>query len=205
VNEEVPDSLLDKRIIMLDLAAMIAGTKYRGEFEDRLKKVIGELEQDKNIIVFIDELHLIVGAGAAEGSMDAGNILKPSLARGKIRMIGATTIDEYSKYVEKDAALERRFQPVQVPETTVGETIAILKGLRKHYEKFHGVKVSDEVVADTVQFAKRYINDRYMPDKAIDLLDETSAHLRVNKGKTPPELRQLQKELKLTNTELKTR
>jgi ATP-dependent Clp protease ATP-binding subunit ClpC len=202
VNEEVPDSLLDKRIIMLDLAAMIAGTKYRGEFEDRLKKVIGELEQDKSTIVFIDELHLIVGAGAAEGSMDAGNILKPSLARGKIRMIGATTVDEYSKYVEKDAALERRFQPVQVPETTIGETIAILKGLRKHYEKFHGVKVSDEVVGDTAQFAKRYINDRYMPDKAIDLLDETSAHLRVNKGKTPPELRQLQKELKLTNTRI---
>jgi ATP-dependent Clp protease ATP-binding subunit ClpC len=202
VNEEVPDSLLDKRIIMLDLAGMIAGTKYRGEFEERLKKVIAELEQDKNVIVFIDELHLIVGAGAAEGSMDAGNILKPSLARGKIRMIGATTTDEYSKYVEKDAALERRFQPVQVPEATVGETLAILKGLRKHYEKFHGVKLSDEVLTDTVQFAKRYINDRYMPDKAIDLLDETSAHLRVNKGKTPPELRQLQKELKLTNARI---
>jgi ATP-dependent Clp protease ATP-binding subunit ClpC len=202
INEEVPDSLLDKRIIMLDLAGMIAGTKYRGEFEDRLKKVIAELEDDRNVIVFIDELHLIVGAGAAEGSMDAGNILKPSLARGKIRMIGATTTDEYSKYVEKDAALERRFQPVQVPEATVGETLAILKGLRKHYEKFHGVKVSDEVLSDTVQFAKRYINDRFMPDKAIDLLDETSAHLRVNKGKTPPELRQLQKELKLTNTRI---
>jgi ATP-dependent Clp protease ATP-binding subunit ClpC len=202
VNEEVPDSLLDKRIIMLDLAGMIAGTKYRGEFEERLKKVIAELEDDKNVIVFIDELHLIVGAGAAEGSMDAGNILKPSLARGKIRMIGATTTDEYSKYVEKDAALERRFQPVQVPEATVGETLAILKGLRKHYEKFHGVKLSDDVLTDTVQFAKRYINDRYMPDKAIDLLDETSAHLRVNKGKTPPELRQLQKELKLTNTRI---
>lgn len=201
-NEEVPDSLLDKRIVTLDLAGMIAGTKYRGEFEDRLKKVIAELEQDKNTIVFIDELHLIVGAGAAEGSMDAGNILKPSLARGKIRMIGATTTDEYTRYVEKDAALERRFQPVQVPETTVPETLAILKGLRKHYEEFHGVKVSDEVLADTVQFAKRYINDRYMPDKAIDLLDETSAHLRVNKGKTPPELRQLQKELKLVNTRI---
>ncbi len=202
VSEEVPDSLLDKRIIMLDLAGMIAGTKYRGEFEDRLKKVIAELENDKSTIVFIDELHLIVGAGAAEGSMDAGNILKPSLARGKIHMIGATTTDEYSRYVEKDAALERRFQPIQVPETTVPETIAILKGLRTHYEQFHGVKVDDEVLIDIVQFAKRYINDRYMPDKAIDLLDETAAHLRVNKGKTPPALRQLQKELKLINTRI---
>ena len=202
VNEEVPDSLLDKRIVTLDLAGMIAGTKYRGEFEDRLKKVIAELEQDKSIIVFVDELHLIVGAGAAEGSMDAGNILKPSLARGRIRLIGATTTDEYGRYVEKDAALERRFQPVQVPEATPSETYAILKGLRKHYEEFHGVKVNDEVLEDTVQFARRYINDRYMPDKAIDLLDETAAYLRVNKGKTPPELRQLQKELKLVNTRI---
>src|SRR3990167_4852749 len=167
VNEEIPDSLQDKRIITLDLAGMIAGTKYRGEFEDRLKKVIAELEQDNRVIVFIDELHLIVGAGAAEGSMDAGNILKPSLARGKIHMVGATTTDEYTRYVEKDAALERRLQPVQVPETTPSETLAILKGLRKHYEEFHGVKVDDEVLSDTVQFARRYINDRYMPDKAI--------------------------------------
>jgi ATP-dependent Clp protease ATP-binding subunit ClpC len=202
VNEEVPDSLVEKRIITLDLAGMIAGTKYRGEFEERLKKVIAELEQDKNVIVFIDELHLIVGAGAAEGSMDAGNILKPSLARGKIQMIGATTTDEYTRHIEKDAALERRFQPIQVPEATPSETLAILKGLRKHYEEFHGVKVSDEVLDDTVQFARRYINDRYMPDKAIDLLDETSAYLRVNKGKTPPELRQLQKELKLVNNRI---
>jgi ATP-dependent Clp protease ATP-binding subunit ClpC len=145
INEEVPDSLLDKRIITLDLAGMIAGTKYRGEFEDRLKKVIADLEKDTNVIVFIDELHLIVGAGAAEGSMDAGNILKPSLARGKIQLIGATTTDEYTKHIEKDAALERRFQPVQVPETTPAETLAILKGLRKHYEEYHGVKVNDEV------------------------------------------------------------
>lgn len=202
VNEEVPDSLLDKRIVTLDLAGMIAGTKYRGEFEDRLKKVIAELENDKSTIIFIDELHLIVGAGAAEGSMDAGNILKPSLARGKIHMIGATTTDEYTRYVEKDAALERRFQPISVPETTVPETLAILKGLRKHYEEFHGVKVDDEVLADTVGFAHRYINDRYMPDKAIDLLDETAAYLRVNKGKTPPQLRQLQKELKLVNNRI---
>jgi ATP-dependent Clp protease ATP-binding subunit ClpC len=202
VNEEVPDSLLDKRIVMLDLAGMIAGTKYRGEFEDRLKKVLTELEDDKQTILFIDELHLIVGAGAAEGSMDAGNMLKPSLARGKIHLIGATTTDEYTKHVEKDAALERRFQPIQVPEATPSETFAILKGLRKHYEEFHGVKVNDEVLEDIVQFARRYINDRFMPDKAIDLLDETAAYLRVNKGKTPPELRQAQKELKLVNARI---
>jgi len=202
INEEVPDSLIDKRIVTLDLAGMIAGTKYRGEFEERLKKVIAELEQDRNTIIFIDELHLIVGAGAAEGSMDAGNILKPSLARGKIQLVGATTTDEYSRYVEKDAALERRFQPVQVPETNPIETFAILKGLRSRYEEFHNVKVADDVLEDTVQFARRYISDRYMPDKAIDLLDETAAYLRVNKGKTPPQLRQLQKELKLINTRI---
>jgi ATP-dependent Clp protease ATP-binding subunit ClpC len=202
VTEEVPDSLLDRRIVMLDLAGMIAGTKYRGEFEERLKKVMGELENDKKTIVFIDELHLIVGAGAAEGAMDAGNILKPALARGKIQLIGATTTNEYNKHIEKDAALERRFQPIQVPETTPAETLAILKGLRRHYEEFHNVKMSDEVLEDTVTLAKRYINDRYMPDKAIDLLDETAAHLRVDKGKTPPEVRKLQKELKLVNTRI---
>lgn len=197
VSEDVPDSLLDKRIVLLDLASMIAGTKYRGEFEERLKKVMAELESDRKTIVFIDELHLIVGAGAAEGAMDAGNILKPALARGKIQLIGATTTVEYTKHIERDAALERRFQPIQVPETSVPETVAILKGLRKHYEAFHGVKVSDEVLEDTVTLAKRYISDRFMPDKAIDLLDETAAHLRVDKGKTPPEVRKLQKELKL--------
>lgn len=199
IAEDVPDMLLDKRIVMLDLAGMIAGTKYRGEFEERLKKVMAELEKDRNTIVFIDEMHLIVGAGAAEGAMDAGNILKPALARGKIQVIGATTTAEYTKHIEKDAALERRFQPVQVPETSVPETIAILRGLRKHYEEFHGVEISDEVLEDTVNLAKRYISDRYMPDKAIDLLDETAAHLRVDKGKTSPEVRKLQKEQKLVN------
>lgn len=199
VAEDVPDSLLDKRIVMLDLAGMIAGTKYRGEFEERLKKVMSELEEDNNVIVFIDELHLIVGAGSAEGAMDAGNILKPALARGKMQLIGATTTTEYTKHIEKDAALERRFQPVQVPETTIAETLSILKGLRKHYEEFHGVTVDDEVLSDIVTFADRYINDRFMPDKAIDLLDETAAHLRVDKGITPPEIRTLKKELKLVN------
>ncbi|HUB92917.1 MAG TPA: ATP-dependent Clp protease ATP-binding subunit, partial [Verrucomicrobiae bacterium] len=202
VAEDVPDSLLDKRIVMLDLAGMIAGTKYRGEFEERLKKVMSELEDDKRTIVFIDELHLIVGAGAAEGAMDAGNILKPALARGKIQVIGATTTAEYTKHIEKDAALERRFQPIQVPEANQAETLAILKGLRKHYEEFHGVTISDDVLEDTVTLAKRYINDRFMPDKAIDLLDETAAHLRVLKGKTSPEVRKLQKELKLVNARI---
>ncbi len=202
IAEDVPDSLIDKRIITLDLAGMIAGTKYRGEFEERLKKVMGELEKDNRSIVFIDELHLIVGAGAAEGAMDAGNILKPALARGKIQLIGATTTAEYTKHIEKDAALERRFQPIQVPETTPSETFAILKGLRKHYENFHGVTFSDEVLEDAVTLAKRYVNDRYMPDKAIDLIDETAAHLRVDKGKTTPEVRALQKELKLVNTQI---
>ena len=197
VSEDVPDSLQDKRIVVLDLAGMIAGTKYRGEFEERLKKVIGELERDTRTIIFIDELHVIVGAGAAEGALDAGNILKPALARGKIQVIGATTTAEYTKHIEKDAALERRFQPIQVPETTIPETIAILKGLRKYYEKFHGVTISDDVIEDSVTLAQRYINDRFMPDKAIDLLDETAAYLRVDKGRTSPEIRRLQKELKL--------
>lgn len=202
IAEDVPDSLMDKRIVILDLAGMIAGTKYRGEFEERLKKILSELENDTRTIVFIDELHLIVGAGAAEGAMDAGNILKPALARGKIQVIGATTTSEYTKHIEKDAALERRFQPVQVPEATPAETLAILKGLRKHYEAFHGVTIGDPVLEDIVNLAKRYVNDRFMPDKAIDLLDETAAHLRVDKGKTSPEVRSLQKELKLVNTRI---
>lgn len=197
VNDDVPDALIDKRIVILDLAAMIAGTKYRGEFEDRLKKVMRELENDTNTIVFIDEIHQLVGAGSAEGSMDAGNILKPALARGKIHMIGATTTAEYTKYIEKDAALERRLQPIIVPETNEPETLAILRGLKKHYEDFHGVEISDEVLVDTVHLASRYIQDRFMPDKAIDLLDEAGAHLRVEKGKTPPKLRKLQKEIKV--------
>jgi len=197
VADSVPDALLDKRILVLDLAAMLAGTKYRGEFEDRLKKVMNELEEDDNTIVFIDEVHQLVGAGSAEGSMDAGNILKPALARGKVQVIGATTTDEYTKHIEKDAALERRLQPIIVPETSESETLAILRGLRKNYEDFHNVRMSDEVLIDTVRLAGRYIQDRFMPDKAIDLLDETAAHVRVNKGITPPKVRELQKEMKL--------
>lgn len=197
VDEEVPDSLLDKRVVMLDLAGMIAGTKYRGEFEERLKRVMEELVEDKSVIVFVDEMHLLVGAGAAEGAIDAGNILKPALSRGVIQMIGATTTDEYTKHIEKDAALERRFQPITVPEATVNETIAILRGLKPHYEKYHGVKIDDELLVDTARLAKRYINDRYMPDKAIDLLDEAAAQVKIDRGKTPTEQRKLQKELKL--------
>jgi ATP-dependent Clp protease ATP-binding subunit ClpC len=202
VNEDVPDSLIDKRIIMIDLAAMVAGTKYRGEFEERLKKVITELETNSKAIAFIDELHLIVGAGAAEGAMDASNILKPALARGKMQIIGATTTSEYTKHIEKDAALERRFQPIQVPETTYTETVAVLKGLKKHYEDFHGVRISEDVIEDAVTLAKRYINDRYMPDKAIDLIDETSAHIRVMNSKTSPDIRKLQNELKLLEVKI---
>lgn len=202
VADDVPDALLDKRIVMLDLAAMIAGTKYRGEFEDRLKKVMKELEDDDKTIVFIDEVHQLVGAGSAEGSMDAGNILKPALARGKIQMIGATTTNEYTKHIEKDSALERRLQPIVVPESTNKETLAILRGIKKHYEEFHAVTISDEVLQNTVHLSSRYIQDRFMPDKAIDLIDETAAHLRVDKGKTPPRMRELQKERKLVQLKI---
>ncbi|MEM6997830.1 MAG: ATP-dependent Clp protease ATP-binding subunit [Patescibacteria group bacterium] len=197
VAEDVPDSLLGKRLVMLDLAGMIAGTKYRGEFEDRLKKVMEELVADDSTIIFIDELHLLVGAGAAEGAIDAGNILKPALARGKIQVIGATTTAEYTKHIEKDAALERRFQPITVPETNKQETLAILRGLKEKYEEYHGIEIDDMILQDTVNMAHRYINDRFMPDKAIDLLDESAAHLRVDRGKTDPKLRRMRKELGL--------
>lgn len=199
VSENVPDSLIDKRVVMLDLPGMIAGTKYRGEFEERLKKVISELSDDDKTILFIDELHLVVGAGAAEGAIDAGNMLKPALARRKLQLIGATTTQEYTKYIEKDSALERRFQPIIVPETTPAETLSILKGLKKHYESHHSVVISDEVLSDAVYLSKRYIPDRYMPDKAIDLIDEASALVRTEKMKANPEYRALQKEVKLMN------
>lgn len=196
VAEEVPEHLLDKRVYTLDLAGMIAGTKYRGEFEERLKKLVEEITNDKSLIVFIDELHLLVGAGAAEGAIDAANMLKPALARGTLRMIGATTLDEYRKHIEKDAALERRFQTIIVPEPTVKETQAILKGLKHHYEEHHGVEVADDVLDEIAELAKRYINDRFMPDKAIDVLDETAAQVKVDRGKAPIEARKLARELK---------
>jgi len=194
--EEVPDNLLDKRILMLDLAGMIAGTKYRGEFEERLRRIIDELSNDDQTIVFIDEIHLLVGAGAAEGAIDAANMLKPALARGKLQLIGATTLDEYKKHIEKDAALERRFQTVQVPEPSVQETVAILRGLKRKYEEHHGIRISDEVLAEAAQMAKRYISDRFMPDKAIDLVDESASYARIDRGKATPELRKLKRELK---------
>lgn len=197
VKEDVPDSLLDKRIVALDLAGMIAGTKYRGEFEERLKRVMKELIEDKNVIVFVDEMHLLVGAGAAEGAIDAANILKPALSRGTIQVVGATTTDEYRRYVEKDAALERRFQPIMVPESTLSETIAIIKQLKPHYEAYHGVTIEESVVDKAARYAQRYINDRFMPDKAIDLIDEASAHARVERGKTSKEQRMQLRDIKL--------
>lgn len=201
-HEDVPDHLLDKRVIQLDLAAMIAGTKYRGEFEERLKKVITELKAQKNVVVFIDELHLLVGAGAAEGALDAANMLKPALARGEIHLIGATTLDEYRKHIEKDSALERRFQTIVVPEPSTKDTVAILKGLKGHYEKHHGVKIADELIDDAVYMADRYISERFMPDKAIDVIDEAAALVRVKKGRKPSKLRDFTRQLKNLNEKM---
>lgn len=201
-NEDVPEHLLDKRIIQLDLAGMIAGTKYRGEFEERLKKVVSELQEQKNIIVFIDELHLLVGAGAAEGALDAANMLKPALARGEIRLIGATTLDEYRKHIEKDTALERRLQTIVVPEPNLKDATAILKGLKPYYEKHHGVMIDDEVIEDAVYMADRYISERYMPDKAIDVIDEAAARVRVKSGRKPSKLRDYMKQLRGLNEKM---
>lgn len=201
-GEDVPEHLLDKRIIQLDLTGMIAGTKYRGEFEERLKKVMSELEEQKNVIVFIDELHLIVGAGAAEGALDAANMLKPALARGKVRLIGATTLDEYRKHIEKDTALERRLQSVMVPEPKLKDTVAILKGLKSYYEKHHGVSISDEVIEDAVYMADRYVSERFMPDKAIDVIDEAAARVRVKTGHKPSKVRDYMKQLKSLNEKM---
>lgn len=201
-TEDVPEHLLDKRIIQLDLAGMIAGTKYRGEFEERLKKVVAELQEQKNIIVFIDELHLLVGAGAAEGALDAANMLKPALARGEIRLVGATTLEEYRKHIEKDTALERRFQTIVVPEPKLKDTIAILKGLKPYYEKHHGVAISDEVIEDAVYMADRYVSERFMPDKAIDVIDEAAAKVRVKTGHKPSKVRDYVKQLKNLNEKM---
>ena len=197
-KEDVPDNLLDKKVIMLDLAGMIAGTKYRGEFEERLKAIMQEIASDPRVIVFIDEIHLLVGAGAAEGALDAANILKPVLARGTMRVIGATTIDEYQKSIEKDAALERRFQSVQVLPPSLSETVEILQGLKPKYEAHHGVAIDDTVIEQTVQLSERYMSERFMPDKALDLLDETAAHIRVERSHMPDSQRQLLKQIKLS-------
>ena len=201
-REDVPDHLLDKRLIQIDLASMIAGTKYRGEFEERLKKVMSELQQQKNAIIFIDEIHLLVGAGVAEGTIDAANILKPALARGELRLIGATTSEEYRKYIEKDSALDRRLQTIIVPEPSIKDSIAILKELRGRYEKHHGVSISDEVLEGAVYMADRYISERFMPDKAIDVLDEAAALVRVRSGRKPSKLRDYTSQLKNLNEKM---
>ena len=195
INNEVPETLRDKRVMTLDMGTVVAGTKYRGEFEDRLKKVMDEIRQAGNIILFIDELHTLIGAGGAEGAIDASNILKPSLARGELQCIGATTLDEYRKYIEKDAALERRFQPIQVDEPTVDETIQIIKGLRDRYEAHHRVKISDEAVEAAAKLSDRYISDRFLPDKAIDLIDEAGSKVRLRSYTVPPNLKELEDKL----------
>jgi ATP-dependent Clp protease ATP-binding subunit ClpC len=195
VAGDVPDILLNKRVLTLDIGSLVAGTKYRGEFEERLKKIIEELRNTNDAVLFIDELHTLVGAGAAEGAIDAANILKPPLARGELQCIGATTLDEYRKYIERDAALERRFQPVMVEEPTLEQTIDILMGIRERYEQHHKVTISDEAVRAAADLSSRYITDRHLPDKAIDLIDEAASRVRLRHASAPPELREAQKDL----------
>ena len=194
INNDIPEILKNSHIISLNMSAVVAGTKYRGEFEERLKKVLDEVKKHDNWILFIDELHTLVGAGATEGSMDAANIMKPALARGELHCIGATTLKEYKKYIEKDAALERRFQPVKVGEPTVSDTIAILMGLRDRYEAFHKAKITDEAIKKAVELSSRYITDRFQPDKAIDVIDEASAKVRMEASSAPDELKQKEEE-----------
>lgn len=195
VAGEIPETLRGKRVMTLDMGTVVAGTKYRGEFEDRLKKIMDEIRQAGNIILFIDELHTLIGAGGAEGAIDASNILKPALARGELQCIGATTLDEYRKYIEKDAALERRFQPITVDEPTSEEAILILKGLRDRYEAHHRVKITDEAIEQAVKLSDRYITDRYLPDKAIDLIDEAASKVRLSSYTVPPDLKELEKKM----------
>ncbi len=196
ISLDVPDNLLNRRVIALDLGSLVAGTKYRGQFEERLKVVMKEISQAGNIILFIDELHTLVGAGAAEGSIDAANMLKPALSRGEIQCIGATTLDEYRKHIEKDGALKRRFQPIYVQPPSVDETIRIIQGLRDRYEEHHGVEYTDEAVTEAVKLTDRYITDRFLPDKAIDLIDETGSRAKLQSYVLPPELKSLEQELK---------
>ncbi|HZU06220.1 MAG TPA: ATP-dependent Clp protease ATP-binding subunit [Chloroflexota bacterium] len=186
---DVPETLIGKRLLTLDIGSLVAGTKYRGEFEERLKKIIEEVKNSGNCILFIDELHTLVGAGAAEGAVDAANILKPSLARGELQTIGATTLDEYRKYIERDAALERRFQPVLVEEPTIEETIEILRGIKERYEQHHRLEISDEAIKAAAELAARYVPDRFLPDKAIDLMDEAASRVRMQRSSAPPSLR----------------
>src|ERR1051325_7932996 len=203
LNGDVPTVLQDKRIIALDMGALIAGAKYRGEFEDRLKAVIKEVTgSDGQVILFIDELHTMVGAGKAEGAVDAGNLLKPALARGELRCIGATTLDEYRKHIEKDAALERRFQPIVVGEPSVEDTIAILRGLKQRHETHHGVRITDGAIVSAAVLSDRYIQDRFLPDKAIDLIDEAASKLRIENDSMPAELDELQRRIMQVQIEI---
>jgi ATP-dependent Clp protease ATP-binding subunit ClpC len=195
-NNDIPDILQDKRVVTLDIGLLVAGTKYRGEFEERLKKIMDEIRQASNVILVIDEVHTLIGAGAAEGAIDAANILKPALARGELQCIGATTLDEYRKHIERDAALERRFQPVMVGEPSVDETIEILYGLRERYEKHHKLKILDEALEAAAKLSDRYISDRYLPDKAIDLIDEAGSRVRLINSQLPPAAKELDKELR---------
>ena len=201
VEGDIPETLADKRVVTLDLGALVAGSKFRGEFEERLKKVMDEIRSSGDVILFIDEMHTIIGAGAAEGAIDASNILKPALARGELQAIGATTLDEYRKYVEKDAALERRFQPVYVDEPSVEDTILILEGLRDRYEAHHRVKITDESLVAAARLADRYVSDRFLPDKAIDLIDEAASKVRLQALVAPPELKELEEKIEETRIE----
>lgn len=195
ISSMVPESVKNKRVVVLDLSGMVAGSKYRGEFEERIRNVINEVRSNQGILLFIDELHTIIGAGGAEGALDASNILKPSLSRGEIQLIGATTLEEYRKYIEKDAALERRFQPVTVEEPSEEETIEILKGLRPYYEKHHGVVIEDSALEAAVKMSERYINDRFLPDKAIDIIDEAASKVRLGGYRMAPEVDAMELEL----------
>ena len=197
INGDVPEPLMDKRVLMLDVGSLVAGTMYRGQFEERLKKVIEEIS-NSDAILFIDEVHMLVGAGAAGSSVDAANILKPALSRGELQCIGATTLDEYRKYIEGDAALERRFQPVLVEEPTIEETIEILRGVRSTYEQHHQLKITDEALNAAARLSARYVPDRFMPDKAIDLIDEASSRVRMYKAPYAASLRETFRELKAT-------
>ena len=191
----VPETIKDKRLVVLDLSGMVAGSKYRGEFEERIRKVVDEVRENQGILLFIDELHTIIGAGGAEGALDASNILKPSLSRGELQIIGATTLEEYRKYIEKDAALERRFQPVTVEEPSEEEAYEILKGLRPYYERHHKVEISDEALEAAVKMSVRYINDRFLPDKAIDLIDEAASKVQLSGYQASSEIEDLSREI----------
>src|SRR5881296_276665 len=198
---DVPETLMGKRLLTLDIGSLVAGTKYRGEFEERLKKIIEEVKNSGNCVLFIDELHTLVGAGAAEGAVDAANILKPSLARGELQTIGATTLDEFRKYIERDAALERRFQPVLVEEPSIEDTIEILKGIKERYEQHHRLEISNEAIKAAAELGSRYVPDRFMPDKAIDLVDEAASRVRMQRASAPPSLKEVMRSLESVQNE----